>query len=119
MINPYSRVNSSICLVNYSIISKKKLKKIFKYETPYWNFYRYNDNGTTHQKKLSDSESMSANEARTIKKDKLYNTPITLQSKLQLEPKYRSITLWSSKAIRTLRYKNDPTIRLRFSFIDI
>ncbi|MGB3751898.1 MAG: tyrosine-type recombinase/integrase [Arcobacteraceae bacterium] len=60
-------------------------------------YYRYNENGTTHQKKLSDGKSMSANEARTIiqtlKKDKVYNTPITLQSKLQLEPNHTSITL--------------------------
>ena len=60
-------------------------------------YYRYNENGTTHQKKLSDGKSMNANEARSIiqaiKKDKVYNTPITLQSKLQLEPKHTSITL--------------------------
>ena len=59
-------------------------------------YYRYNEARTTHQKKLSSTDSISANEARTIiqniKRDKTFNTPITLQSQLQ-ESTNTTITL--------------------------
>lgn len=49
-------------------------------------YYRYNTDGTTHQKKLSTADTLSANEARTLvqnlKRDTELNKPITISKSL-------------------------------------
>ncbi|MCT7508606.1 site-specific integrase [Aliarcobacter cryaerophilus] len=59
-------------------------------------YYRYNESGTTHQKKLSSADTLSANEARTlvqsIKQQDELNRPITINKSLS-STNQQSITL--------------------------
>lgn len=59
-------------------------------------YYRYNHEGTTHQKKLSTSDTLSANEARALvqnlKRDTELNKPITISKSLS-STNQSSITL--------------------------